>query len=597
MFKVKRTIRIIIVVSLLAGMIPAAAAAEVTVRARVDHTDTRVNEPVTYILEVTSTHKILPDPSWPETDEYDVFSMGRSHSYDVENGRMTSIIRFDYSIVPKTDGPLTLGPVELKIDNQTYRTTPITIAVERPARTPRSDAAQTSSKTARDSAPPHRLFAEAELDREHALVNQRVTLTLRLYCAEKLRALSVAEPPSLADFWVEELLPWRKDYRMIDGTRYELTEIDYALFPISAGTREIGASRLTARIEQRDRAFAREDYISLTPVELYTSALTLDVRALPVENRPADFSGLVGVFTISAEYDRTAAPVNEPITARVTISGRGNIKSITEPKIDAPPDVRAHIAGFTEKINTAGYQVRGSKTFNQVFVPRREGRVEIPGFSISYYDPSQKIYVTRRTSPVMLAVAGSASALSEATAEVQEIEALDQDIRFLKSGSGSFSRASGGYSYALLALLHIVPLTGLGIVLFTRRHKNRPELVGSPGNRRRMNREIHNGLARAKRYAESGDVGRFYPTISTALTLGLATWFDGPAVGPTRSEISRAFADAGVQPEVQAEFVEILDACDYGRFTPEQSNMETMRAVRQRAVVLINRLEKSASKV
>lgn len=57
--------------------------------------------------------------------------------------------------------------------------------------------------------------------------------------------------------------------------------------------------------------------------------ITIQVDPLPA--RPADFSGGVGKFNISAQLTPASVKTNDAITLRVIVSGVGNLKLIKEP--------------------------------------------------------------------------------------------------------------------------------------------------------------------------------------------------------------------------------------------------------------------------
>ena len=54
--------------------------------------------------------------------------------------------------------------------------------------------------------------------------------------------------------------------------------------------------------------------------------MTVTIQPLP-EPAPAAFSGAVGQIKIFAEADVANATVNEPVTVRMTLQGRGNVNA------------------------------------------------------------------------------------------------------------------------------------------------------------------------------------------------------------------------------------------------------------------------------
>jgi len=596
----------IIVAGLLAGALPSAGQAAVRFEAGVDRTEVTLEEPLTYTLEISGEVGSLPAPTLPRMDGFDVYSSGRTQSFNLENGRVSSAVSFNYVLVPKKAGTLTIGPATLIVEGTTYRTSPITITVSSPAgSTPPAPPGQGQR------APPsgngkHRLFVEAELDRDTVYVNQSVTLSFRFYRGERLHSSPEYRPPSLAGFWKEDLPPQRKYYQTIKGIRYDVTEIRTALFPISAGEVTIDAFRLTAVVQDERQRSRRDpfglfggDFFSVfrsgKPLTLSTKPIKLVVLPLPTEGRPADFPGLVGSFDISARYDRTTVAVNEPITANVTISGRGNIRSIVEPKVEAPPDFRLYNAGSSENVSKDGYKVSGSRTFEEVFVPRRAGTYELPAFTLSYFAPDRNRYISRHTQPVRVTVTPGEAEFSVPfrVTEANEIGYLARDIRFLKGRGEQFARGKGTFSYVLFSLLHVVPLVGLGVIIFARRHKDRLESDLAYRRARYAQKTARRRLQKARKLAHGGDAGEFYPAVSSALADYFGDRFNRSGKGLTRSEIASVFAAAHIDHELENEFIAMLDACDQARFAPGAGGEESMREVYRAAVAVLEKLDKT----
>jgi len=591
------------------AMFVAAASADVTFEARVDRTETRIDEPITYTLEISGGSRSLPEPLLPQLADFDVYSSGRSTSFEIVNGQMSSSVIYNYALVPKKTGSLTIFPASITVEGKTYRTAPITINVLGAAQTPPPEQSPDQGQAAPTRSDKQHLIVRSELSRDTIYVNQSVTLSFRFYRGERLYSNPELVSPSFADFWKEDLPPQRKFYETIDGVRYDVTEIQAALFPISAGEKTIGQFTLNTSVEdatQRRRdpfGLFDDDFFSGfrrgKPVTLTTKPLTLVVLPLPTAGRPPEFSGLVGTFDITAQYDRTSVAVNEPITARVVISGRGNIKSITEPAVSAPADFRLYNAGATENVSKSGYRVSGTKTFEEVFVPRRAGTYELPAFTLSYFDPDRREYISRRTQPVTVTVTPGEGEFSipPLANNANEIGYLAKDIRFLKGGDGRpFSRSNGGFPYLLFGIFHVVPLVGLGAVTLVKRQKNRLDSDVAYRRARHAGKTARKRFAKAKKFADAGSAAEFYPAVSAALTDFFGDRFNRSGLGMTRNDILTTFEQARVDRSLTDEFIGILDSCDHARFAPGAGGAESMRNLYHRAVDVVDKLDRMMRK-
>jgi len=92
------------------------------------------------------------------------------------------------------------------------------------------------SKKLPDEAEENAIFVRAIVDKAEAYLGQQVTLRYRFYQRVDFNVLDshLVTPPSTQGFWKEDLPPQRTSNETIDGRRYRVTELVYALFPTQA---------------------------------------------------------------------------------------------------------------------------------------------------------------------------------------------------------------------------------------------------------------------------------------------------------------------------------------------------------------------------
>ena len=64
-------------------------------------------------------------------------------------------------------------------------------------------------------------------------------------------------------------------------------------------------------------------------ITLASEPVTVQSVPLPEQNKPVDFSGAIGNFTLNASAGPTSVTVGDPITVREQISGRGALDAIS----------------------------------------------------------------------------------------------------------------------------------------------------------------------------------------------------------------------------------------------------------------------------
>jgi hypothetical protein len=161
----------------------------------------------------------------------------------------------------------------------------------------------------------------------------------------------------------------------------------------------------------------------------------IKVLPLPTEGKPANFSGAVGDFSISATATPNELSVGDPLAVDITIDGSGNFDALNAPGLMPPegwkayPPRRYNVDGPIDPNLTPAMQRRIG--YSMVFVPEKV-HPELPPFELSYFSPTQKKYVAARTPPIALRikpgvmVAAAAGVESSGSSEAPKPPAVQQ---------------------------------------------------------------------------------------------------------------------------------------------------------------------------
>ncbi|MFQ5716909.1 MAG: BatD family protein, partial [Nitrospinales bacterium] len=185
------------------------------------------------------------------------------------------------------------------------------------------------------------------------------------------------------------------------------------LFPTQAGPAEISSATvdLDLLIPEQARSpmngynfFFNDPFFGTTARNehktLKTKPIPMEVLALPKKDRPADFSGLVGQFEISAALGKKELEVGDTTTLTLTVTGAGNIQYAYLP----PPKVKDSFKVYTDQPHLekaiVNHKISGRKTFKFALVPLQEGEQVIPPIVLSYFDPEKRQYRTAKTKPI-----------------------------------------------------------------------------------------------------------------------------------------------------------------------------------------------------
>jgi len=337
----------------------------------------------------------------PTLPKFEVYSQGRSSNISISNGKVSATVTYRYLLLPKESGVFPIKGIWVVHNNSRSIGNEVELTVlNQGTSAPRSleDQAVNTQGKSRD------YFLEAHVDKKNPYVNEQVTLTLKFYIAVKYYGSPSLNEPTLTGFWNEVLGNKAPYLQKIGGRTYKVIERKYALFPTRTGALTIGGAAINTTVVTNSRK--RLDPFSSffdtglgrgKQVTVRSNPIEIKVKKLPSQGRPSNFTGTIGKFTISSTVDKKEVEVNQPVSLTIKISGVGNIKSIAEPIIPEMDEFRIYRESSNESISKVNDQLGGTKTFEEVFIPRRPGNMEIPALEFNFFNPVTEKYQLIRT--------------------------------------------------------------------------------------------------------------------------------------------------------------------------------------------------------
>jgi len=556
------------------------------ISATVDRTALSTGETLLLTVTVNSASILsAPSPSLPDLHGFQVAGSSTSSQISIVNGDITSQVVHVYRLQPYETGDLVIGPVSVVLGGQTYSTDPIVVRVSQgtgasaPAPSNGQPVVPSAELSGQD------LFVEAEVDNATPYVGQQVVYTFRFYQAVNLWDQPGYEPPSFTGFWSERQQGQQEYQAQAAGNIYRVTEVRTVLFPSVVGPVTIDPARLTipGGIFQSGRT-------------LQTKPAALDVQPLPPD-APAGFDGAVGQFTLTAGVEPAQGVVNEPLTWRVTLSGRGNLNAAPDPTWPEIPGWRSFESQATVHTEMSDGKIVGSRAYERLLIPGAEGEFTIPPLEYVFFDPAAEQYHTLRTEPIPVSVApgdpGAPASQPQARSslpgdQIEAVEQLATDIRHLKPvpaslGSSAEPVTASGLYWATWAF----PLLGVaGYFAWQRRQRYWARNLGLARSSQ-ARKKARKALARARK--QKGDA---YSAAGQILMAYLADKLDRPVAGLTHQALANLLTERGV-PAGLVERVEVLlVTSELGRFAPGADDPGHAQSLLQEVDILIGALEK-----
>lgn len=578
-----KTAIIFIVLLFIAGQ-SASAQGQTPLTAKVDRTSLSTGETLTLTVTVRTLTMNTPQPTLPSLEGFNVVGSSTASQISIINGAMTGQTTYSYRLQPYQTGDLVIGSISLTLDGQTYTTEPITIRVNQGT----GGQAQPTPSHKQTAPPPTELrgqdfFAEAEVDNPDPYLGQQIVYTFRFYRAIGTFNSLLDRPhysaPAFTGFWNKQQPDQSQYEAQIQGQPYQVTELQTILFPTTVGTVTIEPARVII-----PGGFFHPDS------EVSTEPITLAVHALP-PSAPADFSGAVGQFTLTAETDTTQGKVNEPITLRVTLSGQGNLETLPDPTWPDMPGWRTFDSQATINTQVQAGQTSGSRVYERLLVPTTEGDFTLPAITYTYFDPVAAEYRTLTTEPIPVSVAPGA-ATAPTTVYVggnkEVVEQLATDIRYLKPVPPTISPATSPLTeqriYWLAWGLPLLALTAhFGWQWRQSYWQNNRSLARSSQARGRAIK----ALAQARKGHQDP-----YAAAAQILATYLADKLNQPVAGLTHKALANLLASRGVNLDLVSQVEACLATSELRRFSPDEAKPVHGENLLKEVDTLIDNLEK-----
>ena len=541
-------------------------------------------------------------------------SMSQQSSYQFVNGHtsQSSSITYTYILYATKNGTFTIPPARIIVDGKTITSQALKITVSGSSSNAqqsngrqRQSSGNESMRAAGSRISGSDLFIKVSANKRRVHEQEPILLTYKVYTLVDLTQLE-GKMPDLQGFHTQEVsLPQQKSFKIetVNGRPYRtVTWSQYVMFPQITGKLTIPSITFNGIVVQQNRnvdpfeAFFNggSGYVE---VKKQIQAPSVDIMVDPLPQRPADFSGGVGKFNISAQLSKTEVKANDPVTLRIIVSGTGNLKLIKQPAVNFPNDFDKYDAKLTDKSKLTVNGLEGSMVYDFLAVPRHPGKFEIPAVRFTYYDTQTDSYKTVTTESFTLDVAkGSGSQSADVYSGQEDVELLNQDIRFIKTGATS-QRAVGDYFFGSTSYwlwLGVLLLSFISLfVIFRQRAIDNANVVKQRAGK--ANKVATKRLKKASRLMAANQPSSFYDEVLRALWGYVGDKLNIPVEQLSHDNISDRLGSRGVNPSTIDLFLGALDECEFERYAPGDPK-GNMSKVYDKAMSAIEKIEEVMKK-
>ncbi|MCZ6594859.1 MAG: BatD family protein [Bacteroidetes bacterium] len=513
------------------------------------------------------------------------------------NGKRSYSKTYSYFLSPKSQGRFSIGQATIEINGETYKTIPITVVVTAAVARPKdgNDVDYLASEN---------VHLVAEVSNSNPFLNESITITYKLYVSNQVSITSnwrEIDTPIYADFWSQNI-DSRGNYKIYEG-EYKGEDYRYVvlrttvLYPQKTGKLMIAPLTLDVPIDVKSN---RRDLFGrplMTRVNKTISAgnRIIDVKPLPEEGKPVNFTGAVGDFKFEVTTNNRKLDADESFELSVRVSGNGNLKLFDLPSVTLPSSLEVYEPTRADDIRTQHNGMTGAMIENYTVVSQFKGTYPIRPISFSYFNPKTETYSTLSSEEIIIEVengpvsAESTRQDSKDNGNKQAVALNRDQFKYIKLKANlepmtkeHFFKSNLFWSLFGAPFL-IIPL----FILIGRKRKQRSaDLEGK--RLRRANMLAKKYLSEARK--NMSDKITFYEALERALHNYLKAKLNIETSEMEKGYISKLLLERSVQPLVVTGFVELLRSCEYARYAP--ASKVTIKQDYETSVKTISNIDK-----
>lgn len=510
-----------------------------------------------------------------------------SSSTTIINGKISKENSFTYYLRAKKIGIFTITSASIFVDGKKLRSNNITVQVLKSSPKPKNS--NSPEAIAREN-----VFLSLDLSNSSPYIGEQITATYKLYFKQEISSPELIENPSYTGFWHEDFdlgenYPIKNE--VINGVKYQVATLKLlTLIPQREGVLTIEQMELDVpvHIPTNQRDFFGRRRTRTININCATGDKKINVKPLPIQGKPNNFSGAVGQFKFTTKLDRNTINTNESATLSQRISGEGNLRMIEMPKFQIPNNIESYEPKYKESIAVRKNGLKGFKREESLLIPRNKGAYKIPSVSFSYFDPSKQKYITETSSPYVLTVEGDSLDNSNTVVvnniQKEDVNFIGKDILYIKTNTGDLKQTSISlfnkpiYSFVIYLLIVLIMASIIVSILL------RNEVIDpSKWSKRRASKKALIAL-------KINSNENIYTDIEKALELFFKLKWKIDRSKFNKDHIQIFLKNKQVEETLTIELIEILEYCEMSRFTNSTNESDSLN-IKKRVEILIDKLE------
>jgi hypothetical protein len=490
------------------------------------------------------------------------------------NGAHSYAKTYSYFLAPQKQGRFTIKSASIEIQGVTYKTKAVTVQVTNAVKRP-NDPYNVESVASEN------IHLVAEISKGNPYLNEAITVVYKLYVSPNTGVSNwrELENPRYNDFWSQKIDT--KGLRIQNG-KYKGEDYRYVvlrktvLYPQKTGKLEIEPLKLdiTVEVPTNRRDIFGGMHMAQTNRTVSAGSRTINVKPLPEEGKPDDFTGAVGDFKFNVMTSKSELNASESLRVTVEVTGKGNLKLFQLPKLTLPSSLEVYEPEHNESIRTYLGGMQGSIADGYTIVPQYKGKYPIPSISFTYFDLESETYKRVSSGEIIIDViegpvntSSGDDNLAAANNNKKEVTFNNAQFAFIKTKANlkpivanNFFKSTAFWS-SLLSPFLLIPLA---LVYRKEKEKRNADVFGN--KIRKADKLAKRYLGEAKKALGHKDT--FYIALEKALHNYLKAKLQIETSDFSKEKIEEILIEREVNEPTVKEFISILEHCELARYTP-----------------------------
>jgi hypothetical protein len=511
-------------------------------------TNATVGEPLNITIKSTVQGNVEIDFPKNFTQGYDVMS-GSNVEVDYSTGRSVSFYYLSQSGTISKAGTYKFGPAYIKKGNKVFRSNTVSVTIQKEqVATPAPLSQNFSKQQLRQIA-----FGVIEKSKASVYEGEAVTINARVYAQFNASHIENYQTYGLSNV---------NDKHQLD---------DLSSIKIGSGTKTI-------------EPFTLSLYKDFDGLDLASYPTTIEIKPLP-KNKPANFNGGVGSFSLAQEISSNTLKKGDVFTLKLTLKGTGNLQNIQAPDLNLPSEFKVYgDPVIKENYRYTENGVEGKITYVYSIQANFSGEKQVPALKIAFFNPQKEKFEEIQTKEATIT---TNEALISARSSGQSIELVRSSSKNTPNETGSTSLFKQPLFWSLSIPLLFAFF--LGFIQFRKKkesptaiiEENKPELIAVEEP------EIDFFDEAAKAFAAQQE-NAYYTNIENGMIAALAKMLSLKNDSQTSKQlVIQAMKDQAISDELQAKIKAIFEACTAAKYGFEKKEMENTLLLEEAKEVIL----------